>query len=87
MEEKKDRERHAARMARAGSLPSMRFQLIERGYQYIGNRDCYGCHKPIEMWKNPQGNRVPFNPMPEYNSHVQSHFATCSRASDFRRAS
>lgn len=34
VEEKKHRERHAARQARVGSFPSMRFQLIERGYQY-----------------------------------------------------
>ena len=70
-------------------LPKTRAEMITRGYQYMGNKLCDSpaCRKPIELWRTPNMKVAPFNPMPDVDSHAQSHYATCNRASDFRRAS
>lgn len=68
-------------------LPRTRHELLARGYQYIGNKECGGCGKPIELWRTPNQKTSPYDPMPQIDSHATSHFATCTRASSFRRAS
>lgn len=70
-------------------LPKTRAELLQRGYLYVGNKLCDspGCRAPIEMWRTPNQKIAPFNPMPEMESHAQSHYATCNRAADFRRPS
>ncbi len=87
-EAKRDKALQKQQKARDGSggMPQTREQLLRRGYEYHGNRQCVGCHELIEWWKTPQGNMAPFNPMPEITSHCTSHFATCVRRDAFRRA-
>jgi hypothetical protein len=70
-------------------LPQTRAELIRRGYQFVGNKTCASieCKRPIELWRTPNNRLAPFNPMPEADSHAQSHYATCVRADAFRRAS
>lgn len=70
-------------------LPQTRAELIRRGYQYVGNKICNStaCKKPIELWRTPNQHLAPYNPMPDADSHAQSHYVTCARADAFRRAS
>lgn len=85
----KERQAHLDRNVKhAGQgLPKTRHELLARGYQFLGNRDCTGCGRPIELWRTPNQHTAPYDPMPQIDSHATSHFATCSRASQFRRAS
>jgi hypothetical protein len=87
----KDREAHLNRnvVHKGQGLPQTRAELIRRGYQYVGNKTCSApeCGKPIELWRTPNQVKAPYNPMPDETSHAQSHYATCPRAQQFRRAS
>ena len=87
-EAKRDKELQKQQKQRDGSagMPQTREQLLRRGYEYHGCRNCVGCDKLIEWWKTPKGNMAPFDPMPELSSHCTSHFATCVRRDAFRRA-
>ena len=68
-------------------LPATRRGMIERGYVYTGNNTCSGCGAAIEWWKTPNQRSAPFDPMPLEYSFSRSHFATCTRRADFRKAS
>ena len=83
----KEYARQEERRSTTSGLPRTRAQLIERGYQFTGNKECYACGKPIEWWKTPASRPSPWDPMPEIDSHAVSHFATCERTERFRRAS
>ena len=74
--------------AKGQGMPQTRAELIKRGYQFVGNKTCSAieCKKPIELWRTPNQRLAPFNPMPDIDSHAQSHYATCAKAQDFRRA-
>ena len=85
----KDRQAHLERSVKHSGhgLPKTRAELLARGYQYIGNRECTGCGAAIELWRTPNQRTAPYDPMPQIDSHATSHFATCTKASQFRRAS
>lgn len=86
----KDREAHLRRNVshKGEGLPQTRAELIRRGYQYVGTKTCTAveCGKRIELWRTPNQATAPYNPMPDENSHAQSHYATCTRAAQFRRS-
>lgn len=67
--------------------PKSKQELIERGYQLTGSGECSGCGKHIEWWRTPNGRPAPYDPMPQLTSAANSHFATCTRANTFRKAS
>jgi hypothetical protein len=72
---------------RGQGMPKTRAELIERGYQFTGTKECYSCGAPIEWWRTPNERSAPYNPMPELTSHATSHFATCKHAAQHRKAS
>ena len=66
-------------------MPHTRRELIEQGYQSIGNGVCSGCNAQILWWRTPNGNNAPYNPMDDATSPAVSHFATCPAKQAFRR--
>lgn len=72
--------------SRVTAMPKTRNELLQQGYVHVNNATCSGCHKAIEWWSTPNAKRAPYDPMPELDSPAVSHFATCVRRSDFRRA-
>ena len=85
-EEEKHRKRVLARKV-VTSMPHTRRELIERGYQLTGSGNCRACDQHIEWWRTPNGNSAPYDPMTDADSVARSHFATCTHANQFRRAS
>ena len=69
-----------------GGMPKTRAELIARGYQYTGNKQC-PCGAMVEWWRTPAQRMAPFNPMEIADSHATSHFATCPNAARFRKVS
>lgn len=52
----------------------------ERGYSYARQGECPACHKPVEFWTVPHGNReIPLDPQT-----YEAHFSSCSGAQSFR---
>jgi hypothetical protein len=66
-------------------FPPTRRELKEAGYDFIGNKTC-PCGAAMELWDTPQGSTMPMNPMADDDSKAESHFATCVKAAQFRRA-
>lgn len=83
----KDQKRAVTKRAAHAGPASTREEMLRRGYQFRGTRECSGCKEHIEWWMTPNGRMAPYNPMPELTSHATSHFATCNRAVSFRRVS
>lgn len=81
-----EREKELAKPTRVTALPKTRADLLAQGYEHVNNSVCSGCHARVEWWKTPKDKRAPYDPMPEMDSPAVSHFATCKRSSDFRRA-
>lgn len=77
----------AKRLGVHGVLPRSRAALLRDSYVYLGNDTCTGCGKPIEWWKTPKLRHAPFDPMPHEEARAVSHFATCTKAARFKRAS
>lgn len=67
------------------AMPKSRREMLEQGYQPTGNGTCRMCHVPIEWWRTPNGSKSPHEPMPELDSPMLSHFATCPFEKQFRR--
>lgn len=67
-------------------LPTTRALLESEGYKRMSYTRCQGCKSPMEMWVNPAGRYMPFDPMPQPESVVVAHFATCPNAADFRKS-
>ena len=59
--------------------PEHRRQMLELGFQFIGNDIC-ACGYPIEWWRTLNQREAPYEPMPELTSPSRSHFAYCKRA-------
>jgi hypothetical protein len=66
--------------------PRTRLQHLSAGYVFTGSTTCR-CGKAIEWWTTPDRKNAPYNPMPEPTSPAVSHFVTCTRKGEFRRAS
>lgn len=67
--------------------PRNRAELLARGYHFKGQGHCRGCNQLIEWYDTPAGRNAPYNLMPHDDSPAVCHFATCTRANHFRRAS
>jgi hypothetical protein len=65
-------------------FPQTRAELKLAGYDYIGNKTC-PCGAAMELWDTPNGKTMPMNPMETDESEAVSHWATCSKAAQFRR--
>ena len=60
-------------------------QLRAAGYRFEEHAPCRGCHTVIEWWRTPAGKLIPMDVTD--GGQVQTHFATCPKASQFRKAS
>ncbi len=71
-----------------GPQPKTRRELIEQGYQFVGNDTCV-CGKPIEYWRTPNQKVAPYDRMPNAESAANSHFQFCRDGlkNYYRRAS
>lgn len=67
-------------------VPRNRAELLARGYHFKAKGNCRGCNQQIEFYATPTGKTAPYNQMPLDTSPAVSHFATCSRANQFRKA-
>ena len=65
-------------------FPANRDEMIEQGYTYATMKLC-PCGASMELWNIPNGGLMPMNPMPDADSPAISHFATCEKATQFRR--
>lgn len=65
-------------------FPATRRLMEEAGYSFAGKKTC-PCGDPMELYRTPKGELLPMNPMPNPDSKAESHFATCSKAAQFRR--
>jgi hypothetical protein len=65
-------------------FPATRFELKQAGYDFIATKTC-PCGAAMELWDTPNGKTMPINPMENDESAAVSHWATCSKAQQFRR--
>jgi len=65
-------------------FPKTKRLMIEAGYTYHEQKRC-PCGERMELWNTPKGELLPMNPMPDDDSEAISHFATCPKATQFRR--
>lgn len=66
-------------------FPTSKAAMIEAGYTHLTTRNC-PCGAPMELWRTPDEKTLPMNPMPANDSKAESHFSTCPKAVQFRRA-
>ena len=66
-------------------FPATKAAMLEAGYKYLVNKTC-PCGDSMELWLTPNGATMPMNPMREADAKAESHFATCPKAAQFRRA-
>jgi hypothetical protein len=66
-------------------FPQTMRELEDANYRFNGHSRCRGCGASIEWWITPEGGRMPLDMMPEANTPVTSHFATCPKADEFRK--
>jgi hypothetical protein len=65
------------------AIPDNRKDLESFGYSKLGDSHCSGCGDPIEWWETPRKKKMPFT-VKEDGSLVP-HWATCTKADQFRR--
>ena len=66
-------------------FPANRHDLKEAGYDFIAMKTC-PCGATMELWQTPSNQMMPMNPMAGDDSKAESHWATCPKAAQFRRA-
>lgn len=66
-------------------FPATRGLLKEAGYTFVTNKVC-PCGAAMELWHTPKDQTIPMNPMSDDDAKAESHFATCIKAAQFRRA-
>jgi hypothetical protein len=66
-------------------FPETRRLLKEAGYKFETNKTC-PCGAAMELWRTPKDQLMPMNPMSDDDAKAESHFATCPKAVQFRRA-
>ena len=67
------------------SFPYNYSEMKTQGYAFLSMDSCRGCGRAIEFWRTPAGKSIPMDPMDQPDSPAISHFATCTKASQFRR--
>jgi len=65
-------------------FPENRRLLKETGYDFLAMKVC-PCGEKMELWQTPKDQVIPMNPMSDDDAKAESHFATCSRAAQFRK--
>lgn len=63
-------------------FPSTLDELRSAGYRFDQYAHCRGCGAVIEWWYTPAGRKMP---MDVHGGKVESHFATCPKAAQFRK--
>ena len=66
--------------------PKTRAEMEERGFIRAAFTRCQGCGAPMEFWRTPSGKNQPMDVMPDPESKAISHFVTCPKAQQFRKA-
>lgn len=66
-------------------FPQTRDTLIAAGYKFENHSVCRGCKQEIEWYTTPKGKKMPFDLMPQGDSKVTAHWATCPEAESFRK--
>lgn len=66
-------------------FPATKKLLEEAGYKFVTNKTC-PCGALMELWCTPKDSLIPMNPMGDPEAKAESHFATCPKAVQFRRA-
>jgi len=66
-------------------FPKNRLAMANAGYKPLPSGNCRGCNQAIEFWQTPAGKQIPMNPMETEDSPAITHFATCSKAAEFRK--
>ena len=64
-------------------FPTTLDELRSTGYRFEHTSHCKGCGALIEWWITPAGKRMPMDITDR--GQVQTHFATCPRADQFRK--
>jgi hypothetical protein len=59
-------------------------ELRAAGYRFEEHSHCRGCNAVIEWWITPAGKKMPMDVTD--SGKAQSHFATCPKVGDFRKA-
>lgn len=57
-------------------------EMKDAGYEFKNEGDCRGCRVRIQWWKTPLGRNIPMDV--DEDGNVQSHWASCPKAKDFR---
>lgn len=66
-------------------FPKNRVFMVAAGYKPLPSGNCRGCNHVIEFWQTPAGKQIPMNPMENDDTPAITHFATCSKAAEFRK--
>jgi hypothetical protein len=66
------------------AFPATVEELRTAGYKYDRYSYCSGCGALIEWWTTPRGKKMPMD-VTDSGGKVQSHFATCPKAAQFRK--
>lgn len=65
-------------------FPETRQRLKESGYDFITTKQC-PCGSTMELWHTPKDQIIPMDPMNDDQDKAVSHWATCSKAAQFRK--
>ena len=66
-------------------FPKDKGGMITAGYKYLANKTC-PCGASMELLLTPAGATMPMNPMRANEDPAESHFVTCPKAAQFRKA-
>jgi hypothetical protein len=67
-------------------FPRTSTELLERGYDFLGEGKCKGCGAAITWWATPNDKRIPIDYMATPTTPAVSHWATCTNPEYFRGA-
>lgn len=65
-------------------FPKTKEAMMRAGYTFATMKVC-PCGERMELWTTPTGSLMPMNIMADEESEAISHFATCEKATQFRR--
>jgi hypothetical protein len=66
-------------------FPANAEAMRAEGYRFLNHAECSGCHAPIEWWLTRESRHIPMDLMPTPQSPAKAHWATCSKASQFKK--
>lgn len=65
-------------------FPATLDELRAAGYRFQEHSRCRGCKAVIEWWITPAGKKMPMDVTD--GGKVETHFATCPKVAQFRKA-